>query len=253
MPSSKTPLAIPKLTPTHIQHANDCAELLLNGISFETGKEIESDFYFLHTFSSTAHHYVNGTHQQITWSQPIYHSLIITPKLKAMLRLKHQLDFQQFEKLIEINIHQFIKDLSDTKKPVELTLAKFTYDCGRELVSRQVRTKAGFRIPLASRILFYAIPQASFFNFSNALASELQLQSRPQTSIFNFYKIMRAGYDLNLPNLPDFSTLQSKGGSYQKIHSLIKNTDWWQRRVFDIALLLHLNITKSLNPLPQIP
>lgn len=253
MASSKIPLAIPKLTPTHIQHANDCAELLLNGISFETGKEIESDFYFLHTFSSTAHHYVNGTHQQITWSQPIYHSLIITAKLKAMLRLKHQLDFHQFEKFIEINIHQLIKDLSDTKKPFELTLAKFTYDCGKELVSKQLKIKAGFRIPLASRILFYAIPQATFFNFSNALAKALQLPSSPQYSIFKFYKIMKDGYDLNLPNLPDFGTLQSKDDSYEKIHTLINNTDWWQRRVFDIALLLHLNITKSLNPLPQIP
>jgi hypothetical protein len=37
------------------------------------------------------------------------------------------------------------------------------------------------------------------------------------------------------------------------IYKEVKNSDWWQRRVLDIALLLHFNVTTVAAPFPAVP
>ena len=46
---------------------------------------------------------------------------------------------------------------------------------------------------------------------------------------------------------------QSLGVLDDDIYSAVRNSDWWHRRVIDIALLLHFNVTKVATPLPNIP
>ena len=46
---------------------------------------------------------------------------------------------------------------------------------------------------------------------------------------------------------------QSLGVLDDDIYSAVMNSDWWHRRVIDIALLLHFNVTKVATPLPNIP
>jgi hypothetical protein len=46
---------------------------------------------------------------------------------------------------------------------------------------------------------------------------------------------------------------QSLGVLDDNIYEAVRNSDWWQRRVMDIALLLHFKVTKVASPLPTFP
>jgi hypothetical protein len=60
---------------------------------------------------------------------------------------------------------------------------------GKELVDVNVLTNSGFRIPLATRIFFFALPLMRIANFSNGLAKSLNLQSLPEAAIHYYYQI----------------------------------------------------------------
>ena len=124
---------------------------------------------------------------------------------------------------------------------------------GKSLVDVNVQTNAGYRVPLATRILFFALPTHPLANFSNGLAKSLNLQSRPEAAIHPFYQIFKDCLIINSKKLYKYEMPQSLGVLDEDIYMAVKSSDWWHRRVIDIALLLHFNVTKAVTPLPTIP
>jgi len=53
------------------------------------------------------------------------------------------------------------------------------------------------RVPLASRILFFAMLDMMVFNFSNCLSKAMCFQARPQSAIVGFNRCLYEGLELN--------------------------------------------------------
>lgn len=252
MPPARQPLTIPQLSQTVINRAEHCARLIWFGTSYLTGKPQISDELLLEEFSRPVQEFLTGRTKSIAFRRSAIHDLMVVGGLKALFRTQHQLNFQQFETFLETNLLSLLR--SSPATITNLQLSEFVKNSGKALVSAKVNTNAGYRVALASRILFFALPRVKLFNFSQDLSDVLQLQSRPQIAIYKFQEIFDAGLRLNRSRLSNITPPASSGIIDEQIYmdSLIMG-DWWQRRVLDLAVKLHFNTVTPINPLPPKP
>jgi hypothetical protein len=255
MPKGKQHKPAPTFTSTELDLANKCARLIWHGISFETGKLCVSDEELLAYFATPLHKHLTSSRAKVSLNLNDLHSLIIACGLKPMLRKQHELSYPQFENFLTSNTKQYLRDCNAAKQTADAWRVSSAYvkQGGKELVDVAVQTNAGYRIPLATRILFFALPSMPLANFSNGLAKALNLQSRPEAAIHPFYQIFQTCLDLNRNKLLKYEVPGSVGVLDDEIYPDVSNSDWWQRRVLDIALLLHYRITSVTSPFPKVP
>ena len=252
MHPARQPLIIPRLSQTVIDKAEHCARLIWFGTSYLTGKPQTSDELLLQEFSRPVNDLFTGQTNSVAFSRSAIHDLMVVGGRKALFRTQHQLDFQQFETILETNL--FSLQQSSPATITNLQLSEFVKNSGKALVSTKVKTNAGYRVALASRILFFALPQVKLFNYSQDLSNALQLQSRPQVAIYNFQEIFDAGLRSNRSRLNKITPPASLGIIDGSVYDEnLVNGHWWQRRVLDLAVKLHFNIVTPINPLPPKP
>ena len=93
-------------------------------------------------------------------------------------------------------------------------------------------------IMLATRLLFYIMPNILLFNYSPEIAKILNLNSDRENAIFYYQEKLWDGLKLNWLNLCEYHMPPPKEID-KKIYDLAKQSGWWQRRVFDLALKFH--------------
>lgn len=255
MPKGKAHKAAPKFSVAELDLANDCAKLLWHGISFETAKSCVSDEELMSYFASPIQQYLSKQKSTLSFDLNHLHRLIIAAGLKPMLRKQHELSYPQFEQFLSQNLISYGGEIKKASNSIDLwkVSSAFMKHAGKSLVDVNVQTNAGYRVPLATRILFFALPTYPFANFSNGLAKSLHLQIRPEAAIHPFYQIFQDCLILNKTKLQKYEMPQSLGVLDDDIYMTVKSSDWWNRRIIDIALLLHFNVTKAASPLPTIP
>ena len=255
MPKGKAHKTAPKFSLAELDLANDCAKLLWHGISFETAKSCVSDEELMSYFASPIQQYFTKQKSSLSFDLNHLHRLIIAAGLKPMLRMQHELSYPQFEQFLSQNFISYENEIKKVSNFTDLWKASsaFMKHAGKSLVDVNVQTNAGYRVPLATRILFFALPTYPLANFSNGLAKSLNLQSRPEAAIHPFYQIFHDCLVNNNKQLRKYEMPQSLGVLDDDIYLAVRNSDWWHRRVIDIALLLHFNVTKAAAPLPTIP
>jgi hypothetical protein len=90
----------------------------------------------------------------------------------------------------------------------------------------------------ASRILFFAIPQMYFFNYSPTLKEKLKedwkVKGVEHNKAYTFMNRLLKRYESKIKKLPrpNFASDCSA-----EIATLIANNNWWERRVLDLAVL----------------
>ena len=254
MPAGKPHIPVPTFTSTELDIANDCALLLWNGISFETGKATVSDETLMSYFAEPVTKHLNSQGSQVKFNLTELHALIITAGLKPMLRKQHEISYPQFEHYLANSIKYLQTDVASAKTEAERWAAtsSFVREGGKQLVNINVQTNAGYRVPLSSRILFFATPTQPIANFSNGLAKALNLPLRPEYAIRLFYQAICTGFALNKNKLQAYTMPQSNGILDADIYAQVKASDWWQRRVLDIALLLRLKVAVAASPMPKL-
>ena len=133
-------------------------------------------------------------------------------------------------------------------------MSNFLKGASRALVHKNVKTNGGYIIVLAYRILFFALPQLTIFNFSKDLIKALQLATRPQVAIYKFQEIFENGLAVNKSKLSSYPIPKLHRLANQNLYtaSLVQG-DWWQRRILDLAVRLHFKTVTPLNPLPPRP
>lgn len=235
---------VPLFTRAEIDAANDCAVLLWNGVDFSSGKKIVSDRDFLVYFSDEFSNIGNKGHV-LHLSRPIIHDLIIISMLKPMYRKQNELTYPGLERYI--SQHYPSAKLANSRTnhgDVRLGVAtEFTISCARAVVKKNVSVKAGYRVPFASRLLFFAAPQLLVFNYANRLAEKKMLyQSRPHYAYPTYANDMLNGLRKNWKLLSKYNLPTEKKGIPEKEVIIAHNTDWWARRVLDIALLIHFGV-----------
>ena len=81
----------------------------------------------------------------------------------------------------------------------------------------------------------------------------IELTSRPEAAIHYYYQIFHMCMVSNSSQLSKYEIPESNGLVDDMIYNEVKYSDWWQRRVLDIALLLHFNVTTVAAPFPAVP
>lgn len=254
MPARKPHIPVPSFTSTELDIANDCALLLWNGISFETGKATVSDETLMSYFAEPVAQHLKSSRSQVKFNLTELHALVITAGLKPMLRKQHEISYPQFENYLTNSIKYLQTDEASAKTEAERWAAtsSFVREGGKQLVNVNVQTNAGYRVPLSSRVLFFAAPTQPIANFSNGLAKALNLPLRPEYAIRPFYQAICTGFALNKNKVQANAMPQSNGILDADVYAQVKVCDWWQRRVLDIALLLKFKVAAAASPLPKL-
>jgi len=223
---------------------------LWNGLDYQTGKELDaSDEDLLVMFATPTFAMYKSSSTNQTISEADIRELIRVARLKALFRSEQPTDFKgaiAAYRTTALAIYSGFKKKTLTLANPYDYATKATLDWSVKFVNNtSVSLNGNHRVPLACRILFFAMPDMMVFNFSNGLAiKKMRLQSRPQAAILNFNKYLYEGLQLNtvlLKNLdmPKPSTLS------EDIWVAANKGGWWQRRVLDLALLLHFGLVSA--------
>lgn len=248
MPLSKPFKNVPTFSLYQIRLAHLCAWHLWDGLDFETGKPAEcSDeellFKFAVPFQQTR---AIPTRNHIT--EQNIRQLIRVGRLKALFRSANPTDFQKGIKTIKKSTIPIYNDWRFSKRRLTPTgyATKAILELGMGFVNQTHSSSinGNYRVPLASRVLFFAVPDMLVFNYSNGLGKAMNFQSRPQAAIPYFNKEMHEGLKRNHALLSKFKMPPPVYLDYE-MWERIKKYRWWQRRVLDIALLLHFNVAHA--------
>jgi len=105
------------------------------------------------------------------------------------------------------------------------------------------------RLNLASRVLFYISPNIKTFNMNSKIAKAFGLQSRPHHCYAEYFELFAKGLVTNQTKLSRYSLPERRPYLDLQTWNEAKKTDWWKRRVLDIAVLIYLNLAV---PIPSV-
>lgn len=244
MATGFTPLPVPKFSASQIALAHVCAESLWAGYEYQTGKLMRhSEEEYMQLFASRTKQIANTSTNRLKLNIAVIKDLMIDAGLKALYRSTLETDFNMAVNAYQARAVKHYLEWKNKTSPVGLP---YTYATQAELNwgARFVNNPSGatrngnYRVPLASRVLFFSMPDMMVFNFSNSLAKKMRFQSRPQAAVSGYNRTMSKGLVrnkllLNKLAMPMPTLLADD------IWNAAQTANWWQRRVMDLALLLH--------------
>jgi len=93
-------------------------------------------------------------------------------------------------------------------------------------------------IMLATRLLFFVMPNCLIFNYSPEIAKGLRLTGNAEKDIAEYQDKLWTGLNLNWKTLCKYDMpLPKHLGNY--VYEIAKKSGWWQRRILDLALKHH--------------
>jgi len=226
--------------------AEICATALWEGVNFETGLPGEiSDEVLLSNFHVAFQKKIKNPALPSLIDEMQLRQLIRVCKIKAMFRSKLPLDFQKGIDSISNHVEP-IYNIS-TKRNAPIGRLEASTEATLELSKNWVNNtnpslNGNYRVPFSTRILFFACPEMCIFNYSKALEKAMQLQTRPQAAIKAFNQLMMDGMMVNRVLLNQCQLPTRTAMSVANWNKIAK-TDWWKRRVLDLAMLIHYQIS----------
>jgi hypothetical protein len=114
--------------------------------------------------------------------------------------------------------------------------------CIQALSDGITTTANGRRLVLASRMLFFVVPTMPIFNMNNRVAKEFGLGSLAYLYKDDYCKLMLDGMNNNNLLLSTYPLPIDLNGMNTETYSIVYKSDWWQRRILDIAILINLGL-----------
>jgi len=264
MPSKKKLPRLPTFSHSAIHLADLCAREIWHGRAFEDGKPLEfvdmipstndgvrnklwkkshSDEDLLEAFASPFLATVLDSTipiSEIIETHHIEYYFISAVRLGILKAKNSTIDYTNGIQVLFSDIAKYYKDWNSSES--EENFSEIGMEITRVLGDAFYRTNSsqqtGAQIALASRLLFFAIPDFPLFNYSSAISEGLKLKGSALEIIPQYFETLEEGYERNFPTLSQFQMPYAT-----KIHSKIweraRNAGWWQRRIFDLALVLH--------------
>jgi hypothetical protein len=253
MATNKIPLSVPAFSAREIILAELCAQDLWRGIDFQTGNNLSpNDEDLLITLSHPAYAITNAGAASLSIRPDDIKELVRVAKLGQFLRGGTPTDYQaginNFPAKVIPVYSNWINPSHNTPNHKQATKAILDWSPTFTDINPLTQAQGKHRVVLCSRILFFALPELPFFNFSHSISRCLNLQLRAEYALPRFNSILENGYNLNWKNLAN-TIMPPSTRLHENIRLNALKSDWWGRRVLDIALLLHFRISHARLPL----
>lgn len=245
MAKAKPKVQIPKFSANEIRFANACAVLIWNGLSYEDGSEITSDRDLLVYFSSEFQKLSKNFSSGFFLSRKSLHDLIIVALLKPMYRKQHELSYAKLDKFFRTNYSQYEQSIQFVTTSYEKVVKAndLVVAAAKAVVKNGVSPKAGYRVPFASRLLFFGAPDMFIFNYANRLAEKkLNYQARPHYAYPVYGRDMLQVLKNNWIELSKYNIPTEIANEPEEDITIAYHTHWWARRVLDLALLIRFRV-----------
>lgn len=245
-PVPRRPIEI--FTKAELNEADLCASALWHGINFKTGKKITSDAWLLDAFA-TPFYNITSTNTYNGVTDLDVHELIVACGLYATFRDTNKQHYDSGLNSIASSIYPiYLNWLQKTGGVSEEAYgARAVYKLSDALALHNPNSinPAPHRTVIASRLLFFLVPTMPCFNMNNTIALKYGLQSRPYAYRDEYCRLMHDGLKANWNLLKTYSLPSCTPEITPKTWAEINKSDWWQRRVLDIAILIKNNVTSS--------
>jgi hypothetical protein len=238
---ARTP--IPKFSAQEIRVAELCSRALWYGIDFETGNKQTSDSEFIEILAGPMYlHSPNARKFKPAVFRMSIHELMKTGRLKALYRMKLLLDFNKAIRTIHNHIFKIF--FAARINPARIDKLKAGIKTIEVLSNGFVKNPNNNQFVLASRVMFYLAPNLTITNMNNSVAKHFGLQSRPHHHYKEFQQLFKQGLITNRLNLNKCKFPMQHGKMDIKLWKSVKKTDWYKRRILDLAVLIRLNLAK---------
>lgn len=249
MPAPTIPRTpIPKFTKVALNRADLCAKALWYGINFNTGNcNHVSDASLMANFAPNFYYYHRNKQK---FNPDIFvldvRELILACGIKMLFRGIAEMDLRKgINSLYDDVYPEFLKA---QRKPTRTSSYKVSVKCLESLSKGLVRDPNSNRLNLASRILFFLSPNLHTFNMNNSVAKYFGLQSRPHHHFAEYFELFSKGMVTNQTLLSNYKMPPARDGLDIVTWNEASRTDWWKRRVLDLAVLLHTNPQLTIDP-----
>lgn len=256
MPAPTIPRTpIQKFTKAELDEADLCARALWNGISFETGKKVISDAWLLDAFATPFYKIpLSNTYNSVTDLD--VKELVKACKLIATFRDTNKQHYLAGLSVISQQIYpiydNWLHKAGGLSREVYGALAVSTLSDGLAMRNPQSNRPVPHRTVLASRLMFFIAPTMQCFNMNNSIALKYGLQSRPYAYRDEYCSLMYDGLMNNWSLLQTYKLPDCTNElTYETWQKLIES-DWWQRRVLDIAVLIKNGLASTIKGLATI-
>jgi hypothetical protein len=141
----------------------------------------------------------------------------------AYLKSKIASDYRQYQRITDIDKKRIEAVTYANRLSIAFTKQNFPHQQNSE------------HVMLATRLLFFIMPNCLIFNYSPEIAKGLRLTGNAQKDIAEYQEKMWTGLNLNWATLCKYEMPMPKHlGDFT--YSEAKKSGWWQRRIFDLAL-----------------
>ncbi len=239
---NKKLIPVPKFTYAQLKIADLCARELWRDRKYDKSKKIEGDEKLLNTLFTPFDKLYRKRAINYRLTKDKLYEFIKTAELSGVLRAKSlnkqkgidsiRLDIVRMYRAWIKNGHNRLNSNIPSNSVTKL---------GQEFFLRTKKRRIGNHIALASRVLFFAVPNMKFFNYSTHIASALGFQTNKPFSIIDaYYQTLNDGLILNWNELTKFDMPLANHHISDDLWLTARNNGWWQRRIYDLALLIHL-------------
>ncbi len=181
-------IPVPKFSAVQLALAEVCANDLWNGLDYQNGEPIDvSEEEFLVIFAKPTFTMLNNSRTRQCFTEIDMRALIRAANLKALFRSTQATDFQgaiTAYRATALAVYGGWKNRTIQLENEYDYGTKAMLEWSPKFVNNPNPSRNGnHRLPLANRILFFAMPDMMIFNFSNSLAKKMRFQARPQAAI----------------------------------------------------------------------
>lgn len=238
------PIPVPRFKPREIQIADICAREIWAGKGFvRYSRQPISEEELLELFAPAGLSLNNGATPAASFSMDSINKLAKVSKLN---RYHYQTPYQNGI----TNFHSTVQPSYTLWKNKSPKLKKHQYSTQinldwNKLIEPSRQTPKGLktyeRIQIANRVLFFALPDMPFFITSDFLRMKIGLTGNNKKKLLPvFNDEMAAGLKRNKSHLGKL-TLPPAASMSPQLWGYINQSDWWQRRVLDLAMMIHQN------------
>lgn len=256
MPAPTIPRTpIQKFSKAELDEADLCARALWYGISFETGKKVISDAWLLDAFATPFYNIpISGSYSNATDID--VKELVKACKLYATFRDTNKQHYLAGLNVVAQQIYpiysNWLHKAGGLSREGYGALAVSKLSDGLAMRNPLSNRPVPHRTVLASRLMFFIAPTMQCFNMNNSIALKYGLQSRPYAYRDEYCSLMYDGLMNNWSLLKNYKlpdcTNELTNDTWQKLIE----SDWWQRRVLDIAVLIKNGLTNVVVGLSSI-